>query len=261
MRHRKTLGVTGGRWWETTRRNNKLSTPKEIIVSNSAHDVFRTVRRDGAANRSDSYTVSSPQLRFATDDVHHDGILSQRCLVTWFNPVLPPLESHFDGDNQSDYTTELYAASPSTHVHLILHTSHRPRETSKEKTLLLVRRINRFWSLFLLDSTQPPSGRNTVTYRLREGKQLFANFSIYKWAIRASYIITWSRKKNVPCKIPSTRPSTRSATVEKCCVVAEDRLRARVDVVVVIGVTIYHRVSHGYTIFLGVFLAMFCKRL
>lgn len=141
MRHRETLGVTGGRWRETTRRNNKLSTPKEIIVSNSAHDVLRTVRRDGAANRSDSYTVSSPLLRFATYDDHHDGILCQRRFVTWFNPVLPPLESHFNSDNQSDYTTELYAAS--THVHLILHTSHRPRETSKEKTLLLVRRINR----------------------------------------------------------------------------------------------------------------------
>lgn len=99
---KKTPGVTGGRRRETTRRNNKLSTPKEIIVSNSAHDVFRTVRRDGAANRSDSHAMSSPRLRFAADDVHHDGALSQRRPVTWFNPVLPSAEPHFNGDDQRD---------------------------------------------------------------------------------------------------------------------------------------------------------------
>ncbi|EFN68215.1 hypothetical protein EAG_13126 [Camponotus floridanus] len=84
----KTPGVTGGSRRESTRRNNKLSTPKEIIVSNSAHDVFRTVRRDGAANRSDSYAMSSPRLRFAADDVHHDALLSPQVEGTP-TPIVP----------------------------------------------------------------------------------------------------------------------------------------------------------------------------
>ncbi|KAM0727566.1 hypothetical protein ACS0PU_005815 [Formica fusca] len=168
MRHRKTPRVTGGRWRETTRRNNKLSTPKEIIVSNSAHDVFRTVRRDGAANRSDSYMVSSPRLRFATNDVHHDGILSQRRPVTWFNPVLPSLESHFNSGDQNDHTTELYATS--THVHLIL--IHRIAHVRRTRRKVIISATNQSFLIpFLLDSTQPPSGRYTDTNRLREGFQ------------------------------------------------------------------------------------------
>lgn len=43
----------------TRRGNNKLSTPDAIIASNSAHDVFRPARRDGAADRFDSLTMSS----------------------------------------------------------------------------------------------------------------------------------------------------------------------------------------------------------
>lgn len=140
---KKTPGVTGGRWRKSTRRNNKLSTPKEIIVSNSAHDVFRTVRLDGAANRSDSYAMSSPRLRFAADDVHHDDTLSQRRPVTWFNPVLPPLEPHFNGDDQSDQTRHS-CTQPPTHVH---HLTHRPRETSEGKSSFVTsaskRRIDR----------------------------------------------------------------------------------------------------------------------